>query len=377
MKIIKKIAAVILCMICLTQNVYGAGSADEAKKMAISAYEGEKNLANTSESLLSLGDDFPAGTSICDWTALAVSLLGAEKDTSAYIAAMNSYISENFSLTQSGQKPKATEWHRTALTVRALGGDPTACGTDGTTNLIAGGTYDYAGDSLGEQGLNGWIFALITLDSGNYEIPEGKSLTREEIIKTIIEAQEEDGGFGLTEGSSDTDITAMAIQALAPYAENEAKDAVDKALNYLSSKMTDQCLFVYTDEPTSESSSQIIIALCALGIDPAEDQRFAKGDTNILTALVENYQCEDGSYGHLTGDTRGDCMATEQALLAMTALWRMRNGGIRLYDLTNVEAGQTQQSSSIPIVPIAVAVVIIAAGVICIIVVKKKRENKA
>lgn len=376
MKIIKKITAVLLCLLCLTQNVYGGTPAEEAKEAALSAYEGEKNLAGVSESLLSLGENFPAGTSICDWTALAVSLLGAEKDEEVYLENLNAYISDNFPLLKNGRKPMATEWHRAALTVRALGGDPTACGRDGKINLIAGGTYDYDGASLGEQGLNGWIFSLITLDSGNYEIPEGKSLTRQEIIEELLEAQEADGGFGLVKGSSDIDITAMTLQALAPYREGEAKEAVDKALDYLSSQMTDQCLFIYESEPSSESSSQVIIALCALGIEPAEDERFAKGSGNILTAFTDIYQREDGSYAHLKGDAGGDYMATEQALLAYTALWRMRNDGTGLYDLTQLEAVE-KTAETVPILPIAVAAAVAFAGIILVILIKKKREKTA
>lgn len=48
-------------------------------------------------------------------------------------------------------------------------------------------------------------------------MPEDAAYTREEILAAILEAQEPDGGFGLTAGASDVDITAMALQALAPY----------------------------------------------------------------------------------------------------------------------------------------------------------------
>lgn len=376
MKILKKIALVLLCLLCFTRTVYGGTSAEDAKKAALEAYEGEKNLAGVTESLLSLGEAYPAGTSICDWTALAASLLGAEGDGAVYLEALNTYISENFPLSKSDRNPMATEWHRMALVVKALGGDPTACGVDGRVDLIAGGTYDYAGDSPGEQGLNGWIFALITLDSGNYEIPEGKSLTREAILKEILDAQEADGGFGLVRGSSDIDITAMALQALAPYADKEAREAVDQALAYLSAQMTEQCLFLYGDEPTSESSSQVIIALCALGIDPAEVEDFAKGGTNLLTALSENYQRSDGSYAHLTGDAEGDYMATEQALLAYTALWRMRGEEVRLYDLTGIETADTVKSKTISL-PVMEGIGLALGAVAVIVLIIKKREKKA
>ena len=42
-------------------------------------------------------------------------------------------------------------------------------------------------------------------------MPEDAAYTREEILAAILEAQEPDGGFGLTAGASDVDITAMAV----------------------------------------------------------------------------------------------------------------------------------------------------------------------
>ena len=76
------------------------------------------------------------------------------------------------------------------------------------------------------QGINGTIYALIALDSNNYEIPKltetdlQKGLvqtTREKLIAHILQNQLEDGGWTLSGTESDADMTAMAIQALAPY----------------------------------------------------------------------------------------------------------------------------------------------------------------
>lgn len=234
----KKLIALLLCVVCLAQSAFAASPAESARDLALSAVSGQKFLAGVSGELLAQGEDFPAGTSVCDWTAIAFALLGAE-DGAAYLAAENEYISANFPLPASGRAPVATDWQRAALTVRALGGDPTACGTDGSVDLIAGGVYDYAGDSLGMQGLNGWIFALIALDCGGYEVPKGSRYTREDILNEILSAQEPDGGFGLVPGASDTDITAMAVQALAPYADGEAASAVDAALAWLAAQMTE------------------------------------------------------------------------------------------------------------------------------------------
>ncbi len=375
----KKLIALLLCVVCLAQSAYAASPAESARDLALSAASGQKSLAGVSGELLAQGEDFPAGTSVCDWTAIAFALLGAE-DGAAYLAAENEYISANFPLPASGRAPLATDWQRAALTVRALGGDPAACGTDGSVDLIAGGIYDYAGDTLGMQGLNGWIFALIALDCGGYAVPEGSRYTREDILSEILLAQEPDGGFGLVPGASDTDITAMAVQALAPYAGGEASSAVDAALAWLAGQMTDECLFAYWGQPSAESSAQVIIALCSLGIDPAEDARFAKSGTNVLEALCDTYRRADGSYAHTPGDGKGDFMATEQVMLAFTALWKLRSGAGRLYDMTAVpqnapEAAPAGTPYSAVVIGIAAAAAAIA--VVIVVVCRKKKEKRA
>src|SRR5699024_2465640 len=107
----------------------------------------------------------------------------------------------------------------------ASGGDPTDIGQDAngkSINLIADGTFNRGNTaSLGKQGLNGWIWGLIALDSMRYEVPEDAHDTRRSIIEEIIKVQLPDGGFSLNQQEADPDMTAMAIQALAPYYNSE------------------------------------------------------------------------------------------------------------------------------------------------------------
>lgn len=106
-----------------------------------------------------------------------------------------------------------------------MGGDPTSIGADRDgkpINLIADGVYN-RGEvaSLGKQGINGWIWGLIALDSLRYPIPEGAFYSRDDIILEILRRQLPDGGFALTGEEADPDITAMALQALSPYYNNK------------------------------------------------------------------------------------------------------------------------------------------------------------
>lgn len=153
---------------------------------------------------------------------------------------------------------KATEWHRITLAVQAQGGDPTAFGRDREgkpIDLVAEGTYNWSRSrSLGAQGLNGWIFALITLDSGGFAVPEGAAYTREDMRRAILSAQTEEGAFGLSAGTADVDITAMALQALAPYQEDPATaEAIRRGLAWLSGQQTENGDFVSWGTPTPKA----------------------------------------------------------------------------------------------------------------------------
>lgn len=70
------------------------------------------------------------------------------------------------------------------------------------------------------QGLNGPIWALIALDSGNYAMPVNQDAktqaARQMYIDRILARQLSDGGWSLSgAGVSDPGITGMALQALA------------------------------------------------------------------------------------------------------------------------------------------------------------------
>ena len=96
-------------------------------------------------------ENFPAGNSVNDWTACILSYSGSGECYSDYLDALRAYVEKAYEEKGLLHDVKATEYHRIAMTVMALGGDPTAFGTtpEGTPiNLIADGTYDYAGRDL-------------------------------------------------------------------------------------------------------------------------------------------------------------------------------------------------------------------------------------
>ncbi|UEL46676.1 Ig-like domain-containing protein [Terrisporobacter hibernicus] len=194
------------------------------------------------------------------------------------------------------------------------------------------------------QGINGPVFALIALDSRDYNIPtvqEGKEqATRDKYIDYILSKEiktgtNEAGGWALTGTTPDPDITAMALQALAPYKDNEkVAPFIERALTKLSNIQKENGGYASWGTVNSESIAQVIVALCELGIDPTTDVRFIKEKNWLLTAIME-YYCEGGGFKHtLSGTVNG--MATDQAMYALVAYQRFLQGKNSLYDMTDV-----------------------------------------
>ena len=128
-----------------------------------------------------------ASSTATDWMALAMGRFGyfasgeyaylIDDGTGYedYLAAMEAYIEKTYA--ENGGKlhsVKATEWHRAVVTIAALGGDPTAFGTYNgqPIDLIADGSYNCSlRQGPGTQGINGWIWGLLALDTGMYSVP--------------------------------------------------------------------------------------------------------------------------------------------------------------------------------------------------------------
>ncbi len=267
-------------------------------------------------------------------------------------------------------RAKVTDNARVILALTAIGKDVTNVGGH---NLLKGlDNMDY----VQTQGINGPIFTLIALDSHNY--PTMGDVTREKLIQVILDAQLNDGGWDLSADKADPDMTAMAIQALAPYYKtNETvKAAVDKALEALSALQRNDGGFGSWGTVNSESCAQVIVALTALGIDPAKDSRFVKNDLTVLDALASFY-VTGGGFKHVADKGR-DGMATEQGYYALAAYYRFVNAQTRLYDMTDV-AIQTGGSNTPATGDTGVLVWVIALPVTALAAtfVLKRKEREA
>ena len=357
-----------------------------------------KRHAGISGSLLG-NDGYKSGASSTgtDWMALAMGRFGYFYNGeyiymindgtgyADYLEAMRSYIGQTYAANGGIlHSAKATEWHRAVVAIGALRGDPTSFGSynGAPIDLIADGSYN---NSLkagpGTQGINGWIWGLIAMDTGMYDVPTDAKYTRETFIKEILKLQLTDGVNGNAYGgwvlggygsSSDVDISAMAIQALAPYYNDDTvytyvnensgetlsktvRACVDEALDRLGMMQNSNGGFSSWNTDNVESISQAVVALCSLGINPAQDQRFITSSGKTLLDGMLRFRVSDGGFCHVM-DGGWNSMATDQATYALVSYWRLENGMRALYDMRGEHSAETQTAIEAAEAAIAAAV---------------------
>lgn len=270
------------------------------------------------------------GSSSGEWAVLALARGNADVLNSyydGYYDRVVAYVRDNIS---SGKlnADKSTDNARIALALTAIGEDPTSVGGHNLLTALDDVTYDL------KQGINGPIWALIALDSKNYT-----SSSRDQLIEAILDGRTNDGGWALDGKATDVDMTAMAIQALAPYynkSNETVKDAVDTALVWLSTKQSSDGGFSSWGKANAESCAQVIVALSALNIDADTDSRFVKNGHSALENLL-TFEQADGSFLHtLPGsDKDNNQMSSEQGTYALVAYDRFKTGKNSLYNMTD------------------------------------------
>lgn len=230
----------------------------------------------------------------------------------------------------------------------------TAIGVD-ARNVMGHNLLAYLSDyeNVSRQGNNGTIWALIALKSNPaYEIPEDPSAVQQNseelLVKKVVGMQCQDGGWTLMGTTGDSDMTGMAMQALASYYNKDGyenvTEAIDKGLAWIEKNQLSSGGFGTMNTETSESVAQIITALCGVGIDCGEDARFIKNGKWPMTGLFQYYMPE-GGFMHVAADAGNngggaggiiDGMATEQGLYATVAYRRFLDGETFLYDMSDV-----------------------------------------
>lgn len=228
--------------------------------------------------------------------------------------------------------PVITDNERIILALTAIGKDPTNVGDKNLLKALQNKDIMKVTDTS-KTDINGLIMGLLALNSRNYTSDTSW------LVQAVLEQQNKDGSWSAsadTKPVGDVDMTAMALQALAPYHKNGGNEtvntAVEKALNWLSGKYR-------SGYDSSESCAQVVIALSALNLDANTDARFTKtveGKTlSVLGNLLQYRVAENGGFKHQFADKAVNEMATEQALCAMAAYARFTEKANALYDMTD------------------------------------------
>lgn len=331
MKNFKKVLSVfVISMMIITSIVAPAfGAADDAALDAA--------VKDTAAYMYRRVSNPQVGSIGGEWAVLGLARSGydvPEEYYEKYYATVEAYVK---SLDGNLHDKKYTEYSRVIVALSSIGKDARDVGGYDLTKPLG----DY--DKTIWQGMNGPIWALIALDSGNYPMsqnPDAKTqATRDMYIQRILECQLVDGGWSLFggtssaasgDGISDPDITGMALQALAKYQDiPEVKKATEEAIACMSEMQDDKGGFSSWGTPNSESSVQMIVALCELGI-PLDDVRFVKNGNTILDNILTFYKKGEG-FLHTANGSGSNQMASEQGFYAVVAAQRARQGKNSLY----------------------------------------------
>ena len=284
------------------------------------------------------------GTGAGEWTVLSLARGNYYDTGDKYFEDYYSRIEEtvkekaaSVNLNGALHKVKSTENSRLIMALSAIGKDPTKVGG---VDLV--GAYSANGFSwIKKQGLNGPVFALIALDTYNYKTSD--ATIRQQCVDYILQAELANGGWALSGTTADPDMTAMALQALANYADNsDVKDAAERGFAALSSIQKDNGGYASWGSVNSESIAQVIVACTAWGIDPSTDSRFVKSGGSTVDALLEFYVPDGKGFAHVLETTGGyaggevNAMATDQACYALVAYDRFVNNKNALYDMSDV-----------------------------------------
>ncbi len=282
------------------------------------------------------------GTSAGEWTVL--SLARGEyytKDNAYFTGYYNRIVdyvnNKAASVNMNGalHKSKSTDNSRVIMALSSIGKDATSVGD---WNLITP-FNDFTW--IKKQGINGVIFALIALDTNDYETED--TTIRQQCIDFILDAQFEDGGWALSGSTADPDITAMALQALAPYAsQSKVSSAAEKAFATLSTIQNSDGKYASWGTVNVESCAQVIVACTAWGINPDTDSRFVKNNKSVVDAVLAHYSEEDAAFEHIIG-SGANGMATDQACYALVAYNRFLKGKTSLYDMSDVSFGEKDE----------------------------------
>lgn len=326
-------------------------SADDIANEILSAEMQKAGVSDAQAWVDSLAEAVEDGR---EWYVFALAMAEEMLDFSAYAEALHAYLSE---------KHIANAVTRQKYAMILL-----ACGY--TSDFVE----QTKNDSLGKLGLMSYVFGLHLANNG--QAPDGVSV--DEILDSLLSLRRADGGFSVTGTTATVDDTAMALQAMAPYygVREDVTIAIEEALTLLSEKQTENGGFLSYGTENPESIAQVMMALCALSLDPLTDARFIKNGHTMMDAMLRFPV--DGAFSHILGEN-ANVNATMQVFFAMKTLEK----GDSPYLLTNIDSLthlETAPKTEAPDVPVSYKLPVIlgilaAALLACVVLFFLKKRN--
>lgn len=302
----KKILSVIFCVFLMQTTCF--------------AYDLDEIIEKTAETVIKNTENPTVSSIGGEWAVIGIvrSEIEADEFLETYKNNLKNYLEEKNGILS---ERKYTEYSRVILALTALGENPYDFYEFDLINPI----NNYENVVL--QGINGAIWAILALDSNNYE--ENTEI-RQMYIDYILSQQCLDGGFALSGDVADIDITGMVLQALSNYQNNEkVSKAIENALNCVSNMQNNDGSF-----ENLEAIVQILVGISALDIN-IDDERFVKNGNTLIDALLSFYIENDG-FLHSKTDENISFMATEQALYGLIAVKMQKNEENKFYDMTDI-----------------------------------------
>lgn len=348
-----------LCLSCLF-SVFSAqaemntdleSTADRVKNLiggVCASLTGEQEMQSWISSSLSSA---PAA----DWYAITLRQMGAYD-----LSSIRDFLVSSFENTS----PKAAVTRQKfALALIAIGADISSIQLE-------------TDQTIGAQGIMSRVYGLHLIHNGFVS----EMHTEDEIIDSLLSIQFEDGGWALSGSIGNVDVTAMTMQALAPYrnARADVQAALDRGLSLLSKLQDEDAGYKSYGVSNPESVSQVVVALTAMGIDPFSDSRFIKNGYTLLDAL-ERFKLPSFAFSHTLGGAESP-MATVQTLYGLVAYERMLEGKSAFYTFDKMEIAPASHrvSSSVPAYKwiAAGAAALISAASAFVFFLLKKRSYK-
>ncbi|MBQ7572684.1 MAG: hypothetical protein IJT23_00310 [Clostridia bacterium] len=209
---------------------------------------------------------------------------------------------------QNGKMTGANDYDRVVIALSALGLEV----PQEFIEVLS--SYDTSKGSYVSQAM----YALIAMDAKSLDFADigdaSDQNTRQRLIDYIISSQLEGGGYGYSWGGAtyaDIDTTAIAIQALAKYRNDEKVQA-----------MIDGCIALIekTDITGVEANAQVVIAYNTLGLDSSK----------YFEKMLSYYDSENGFTSQWNAT-----ITRQQALYALASHKRAIHNDTALYDMSD------------------------------------------